>query len=279
MKILRALKKAAKKFQQKKILSADLDAEILLSHVLRKPRSYLYIWPGKTMTASQTKRYGKLVARRLKFIPVAYLTKRKEFYGLDFYVDKNVLIPRPETESLAEEALKTAKLCHQKTIKIADIGTGSGCLAVTLKKYLPGAKIYASDLSKKALAVAKKNSKKHKLKIFFKQGDLLEPFIKIKLDLIVANLPYLKPIKEYLKNYPGLKHEPLIALTAANKGLGLYARFFAQVKKYFDKKKIIVEIDPGQKTAIRKIIRNNLPKAEIEIKKDLAGKNRIVIIN
>lgn len=288
MKIRKILNEAIVKFKKKKISSADIDAEILLSFVFKKPRSYLYIWPDKLITKKQEARYKRLVVRRLKEEPVAYLVKNKEFYGLDFYVDKNVLIPRPETECLIDEVLKGAeaparfalrsKAGRSTPRRIADIGTGSGCIAITLKKYLPKAKVYASDISKEALAVAKRNAKKYKVKIFFKQGNLLTPLQKIKFNIIIANLPYLKPLKQYLKKYPGLKYEPPIALCAGKQGLDLYQEFFLQLKKYQSRAKVLIEIDPGQVKAIRKIIIKNLPKAKIEIKKDLSRRDRIAIL-
>lgn len=277
MTIRQVLNLAIKKLDRKKIPSPDLSGELLLSYVLKKPRSYLYIWPQKTITKKQEARYKHLIQKRLKFEPVAYLIKSKEFYGLNFYVDKNVLIPRPETECLIDEVRKEAEASTPR--RIADIGTGSGCIAITLKKYLPKAKVYACDISKKALAVAKKNARKHKVKIFFKRGDLLEPYKKTRLDLIVANLPYLKPLHQYLKHYPGLKYEPKIALCAGPKGLDLYREFFRQLKKYHPLSKVFIEIDPGQSKAIKKIIRQNLSHPSVEIKKDLAGKNRIIIIS
>ncbi len=270
MTIRKALKTAADKLKKRRIPFASLDAEVLLSHVLKKPRSYLYIWPERKFTRKQETRYKKLIKQRLKHEPVAYLINNKEFYGLNFYVNKNVLIPRPETECLIDKILKI-----KKPYAIADIGTGSGCIAITLKKYLPKAKIYASDVSKKALVVAKKNAKKHKTKILFKEGDLLEPWKKFKLDVIVANLPYLKP---KLMKHPNLKFEPTIALDAGKKGLDLYERFFNQMNKYHPKTKAIIEIESGQVKAIQKIIKKNLPKAKVSIIKDLAGRDRVAII-
>lgn len=276
MTIREILKKSEQKIKNKKIASASLDAEVLLSFVLKKPRSYLYIWPDKTITKKQETRFRRLVACRLKGEPIAYLIKNKEFYGLNFYVDKNALIPRPETECLVEEILKYLRIANRKSrIAIADIGTGSGCLAITLKKYYPKAKIYASDISETALAVAKKNAKNHKIKIFFKQGNLLEPFKKTKFDIIVSNLPYLTP--QQMKNKT-IQAEPRSALFGGKDGLTYYQELLNQIKRCKHKPLIFLEIDPGQTKAIKKIIGKNLPDVSGEIKKDLAGKDRVVII-
>jgi release factor glutamine methyltransferase len=278
MTIKNNLKQAIIKLNKKKNSSACLDAELLLSHVLKKPRSYLYIWPEKKITKKQETRYRRLVAGRLKEEPVAYLVRDKEFYGLNFYVDKNVLIPRPETECLVEEIFKTIRhkpyaIGHKLTI--ADIGTGSGCLAITLKKYLPKAKIYASDISKKALAVAKKNAKKHKVKIFWKHGDLLTPLKKIKFNIIMTNLPYLT--SRQMKNKT-IQAEPKSALFGGQDGLDIYRELLNQIKELKYRPLVFLEIDPAQTVKIRKMIKNILPTFIMKIKNDLAGKERIVMI-
>lgn len=217
-----------------------------------------------------------MIQQRLKNEPVAYLINNKEFYGLNFYVDKNVLIPRPETEVLVDEIFKHIRIAnHESRITICDIGTGSGCIAITLKKYLPKAKVYASDISKKALAVAKKNARKLKVKILNKQGDLLKPLKKIKINIIAANLPYLTPrqMKE-----ESIQAEPKLALSGGKDGLDLYKELLNQVKEYAQKPLIFLEIDPRQAMKIRRLIKKKLPQAVIEIKKDLSGRNRIAII-
>ena len=222
------------------------------------------------------------MAKRLRGWPIAYLTNQKEFYGLNFYVDQRVLIPRPETELLVEEVIKLLKATsYFLKAAITDIGTGSGCIAVTLKKQLPKAKVLAIDVSKTALAVAKYNAKKHKTKIKFYQGSLLSPIKNKKIDVIVANLPYGWP--EWKNNTSaetkGLKFEPAKSLFTKEKGLYLYRQLFSQTAKLKNKPKLIfVEFDPRQKTALQNIIKKNLPEAKLEIKKDLAGLNRLLIV-
>ncbi|MEW6407954.1 MAG: HemK/PrmC family methyltransferase [Patescibacteria group bacterium] len=175
MQIEQALKYGSTILKNKSDSSA-LDAEILLSYVLKKSRTFLFTYPEKKLTKTQWQKYKKLIARCAKYEPIAYITRRKEFYGLDFYVDKRVLIPRPKTEELVEKILTyLQKTKHQMSnIKICDVGTGSGCIAIALAKNLPQAKIYAVDISKKALKIAKLNAKKHKVlkQIKFIQSDL-----------------------------------------------------------------------------------------------------------
>jgi len=241
--------------------SPALDAEILLSFVLKKDRVFLFTYPEKKLNTRQWRQYKKLISRRKKHEPIAYITHHKEFYGLDFYVDCRVLIPRPETEKLVEKIinfLKDKKYYHslasrfsnllQNDLVICDIGTGSGCIAVSLAKNLPKAKIYAIDASKKALAVAKINAKKHKVfkQIKFVYSDLFSKIPpKIKFDIIVANLPYLSK-KEWQKTTLDIrKYEPKFALIGGKKGKEIYKKLLKQAKKYLKENgKIFLENYP-----------------------------------
>lgn len=216
--------------------SPILDCEILLAHVLKKPREFLYAHPNREVAENTKKKFEKLLRRRIKGEPIAYLISHKEFFGLDFYVDKRVMIPRPDTEALLEKIIKETK---NKKITIVDVGTGSGCLAIALKKHLPQCEIIATDISKKALAVAGKNAKKHKVKIEFLHGDLLRP-LQEKVDLIVANLPYLPKNVSRKKN---LKFEPQLAL----RNKGQTKRLLKQAKNYLKPEgKIFLEIKGGK---------------------------------
>ncbi len=181
-----------------------LDAELLLAHVLKKPREFLYTYPEKKLTSAQYQNFKKLINKRAKYWPIAYLTGIKEFYGLDFIVNKDVLIPRPETEELVD--LAKGKI-------IVDVGTGCGNIAIAIAKKLPQSKVIATDISKKALDVARENAKKNKVKVEFYQGSMLEALPKKyynKIDLIVSNPPYLPKNQA---NKKSLQHEPMVALT------------------------------------------------------------------
>lgn len=291
MIINQALGWATKKLQAKKITTASLDAEVLLSFILKKSKEFLYTFPKKVLTLRQAQELKLLVSRRAKFEPVAYLTNHKEFYGLDFMVNKNVFIPRPETELLVEEVLsylanrQSQITKSDKHLAICDVGTGSGCIAITLAKNLPQATIYATDISKKALKVAKKNAKKHQVKINFFQGNLLQPLDNKRIDIIVANLPYLS--KEVYPQYAplGIKYEPKKALISSLKEideLAIYKKFFQQINSYPKilrvLKKIIIEIHYSQLSWAKKLIKKYLPKTVIEVKKDLTGFHRVLLI-
>lgn len=278
MTIKQALLTSTKKLKSKKITSASLDAEVLLSYVLKKLKEYLYTYPEKNISTKQLNNLTTLIERRAKNEPVAYLINKKEFFGLDFYVDKRVLIPRPETETLVEETIKACNnkqlAISYKPLAICDIGTGSGCIAITLAKYLPTAKIIATDISKDALIVAQKNAKKHKVfsKIKFLSGDLLKPIKNKKNDIIIANLPYVQSQKI-------LKYEPKIALAGGKDGLEIYRKFFEQLKDFNLKNlTVLIEIDPSQKRKLERLILKLLPQSKIKTKKDLAGLTRLMII-
>ncbi len=293
---------------------SSLEHELLLAHVLKKPREYILAHPEYEMTKLQIKNYELRIKERISGVPLAYITGEKEFYGFNFKVNKNVLIPRPETELMVEEAIKLFKNVPspsqgegqgevggedvKQQYYIIDVGTGSGCIIISLVKLLLNhesriinQKFIGIDISAKALSVAKKNAKLNKVddKIKFIHGNLIEPFLKIKSKIqnqkskiiITANLPYLTPTQ--IKNSPSIKNEPSLALSAGIDGLKYYRRLFKQIvalKKMLSAPcYVLCEIDPRQKNIIIKIIKKELPEATFEIKKDLKGHSRLAIIN
>jgi release factor glutamine methyltransferase len=281
MTLQQSLLKAIKTLRTKKIPSAQLDAEVLLSLVLNKPKEFIYTHHEYKLTQRQLAKFKNLISKRIKGKPIAYLINHKEFFGLDFYVDENVLIPRPETELLVDEVLIEAKkqpTAIHKPLAICDVGTGSGCLAISLKKFLPKAKIIASDISEKALKVAKLNAKKHKVKIQFIKGNLLEPSIKdnFKIDILVANLPYLTPLQLEEKF---IQAEPKKALFGGKDGLRYFRRLFGQISLLkYKPKAVFLEIDPSQSKKLTTLAQIYFEEAKIEIKKDLAGWERMMKI-
>ena len=230
MKIKTALLWATKTLN--KTNSPELDAEILLAFVLKKNKKWLFLYPQKNLTKIQEAKFKKLASQRAKFFPIAYLTSEKEFYGFNFKITPNVLVPRPLTENLIDRALDFIKNNKKCPLTIADIGTGSGCLIIVLAKKLAETenlknfKFYATDISSKALAVAKKNAKLHSLSknIKFYQGDLLKPLLNKKIDLILTNLPYLT--KNHFKKEKSIQKEPKVALVG-----NLYKKLFSLAQK------------------------------------------------
>ena len=251
-----------------------------MSFVLNKPKAWLLTNGHKKLSPLQQKKFNNLINRRRNDVPIAYLTGHKEFYGLDFIINKNVLIPRPETELLIEETIKIVRqlATRNKPIAIGDIGTGSGCIAVTLAKYLPAVKIMASDISKGALQTAQKNARQHQVlkKIRFMAGDMLRPFIskKIKCDIIAANLPYLT--YDELKN---VKYEPKTALSGGKMGIESIERLLMQSTEVLNENGIILlEISPTQTKMIDFIVEQQLPNKKVMFIKDLSGRDRVVKI-
>lgn len=223
-----ALKNAAATLKKAKIDSAWLDAELLLAFILGKDRSYILSHEDKLNTA-QTNRFVKLIAARSKHTPLAYLVGYKEFYGLNFKVTKDTLVPRPLSERIVEQALPLIT----KTTTLIDIGTGSGCLIISILKNskIKPKRAIAIDISTKTLSVAKQNAKTHKTKITFYKGSLLQPVLKqIKPNdnlLILANLPY---VSNKQMSEPSIKQEPRRALYGGRDGLDYYRLLIKQIK-------------------------------------------------
>jgi len=296
-----------------------LEIELILSFVINKPREFIVAHPKKKLTTLQAKKFLSLINKRKKGVPLAYLTGHKEFYGLDFLVNKNVLIPRPDTEILVEtvideinrnkEITKKIKRSKDQKIILIDVGTGSGCIPIAILKTLQNKNnpitgqwgnstmrqldTFAIDISPKALEIAKSNAKKHQVKIKFLHGNLLTPFLKpcsmfhIPCSMfITANLPYLSE-KQY-HTATSIKFEPKKALVAQKNGLALYEKLLKQIAKFpvsirqpADQFPVTIffEFDSSQTNALKSLINQYLPEAKIEIKKDLAGRDRVAIFN
>ncbi|MFA6422522.1 MAG: peptide chain release factor N(5)-glutamine methyltransferase [Candidatus Buchananbacteria bacterium] len=288
MTIKDALNVGWKKLKQSKIINPELDSEILLSHTLNKSKEYLFVNYDKKITDKKFNNFWNLIKKRSKHEPVAYLTGHKEFFGQEFKVNKDVLIPRWETEQLLEEIKEYVHNINSDSsnLTLADIGTGSGIIAISLSKMLPKAKILAVDISPKALKIARINSKNHKAKIDYFKGNLLSPIKNQQIDIIVANLPYID-IKEKQFNKKSqqelykktLTFEPSIALYGGKLGLEIYNKFFGQILNLKHKPQaIFCEIGHPHISDTKKIVKRFFPKANFEIKKDLSGYNRILII-
>ena len=267
------LREATQALTVRGIPDAPLVADVILRHVLKVDRAKLFLEPEKALTAEEESKFRELVNECLNGEPLAYITGHREFYGLDFYVNRDVLIPRPETEHLVEKAIEVARKNSLTTV--ADIGTGSGVVAVCLALNLPQATLYAVDISGKALEVAKINAGKYHVahRIKFLQGDLIERLPEM-CDLIVANLPYVKPgeVKEEITR------EPSVALDGGADGLVYVKRLIEQLPtKLIPGGYLLLEVGLGQSDQVRWFIRSLYPEAEIEVIKDLAGIERVVV--
>jgi len=253
---------------------ASLEGEILLRHVLGLSRAQLYSDIDHNVSPAHDKALRKLLERRIQGEPSAYITGHREFYGLDFRVDRNVLIPRPETELLVEKAIRLAQ--SHAISRMADIGTGCGAIAVSLAVNLPGVTVYATDVSAPALKVAWSNCKKHGVadRTVFLQGDLLEPLPE-PVDLIIANLPYVR--ESDLSRSGPLSFEPALALNGGKDGLDRIRVLCRQAgNKLRSQGFILLEIGQGQAEETTALSQEIFPSARIEIESDLAGIERIV---
>ena len=256
------------------IEDASLEGEILLRQALGIDRVRLYANLNSELSAEQENEVWHLVQRRLSGEPAAYIAGHREFYGFDFFVDRRVLIPRPETELLVEKAIGLAQTYTMAAV--ADIGTGSSAIAISLALNLPRIKIYASDVSTDALEVARINCEKHGVagRIQLLPGDMLEPLPE-PVDLILANLPY---VTEQEISQAGLADfEPLIALNGGSDGLDGIRRLGEQATdKLNPQGGMLLEIGWGQGQAVTNLLRRNFPSASLEIIPDLQGIERVI---
>jgi release factor glutamine methyltransferase len=275
MKIASVLKNAAAELSSSST-SAQLDAEILLSHVLKKNRSYLYAHNDESLTDSEIQSFQNLLKKRKSGKPIAYLIGMKEFWSLELNVDENVLIPRPETELLIEICLE--KLDKNTKLKIADLGTGSGAIALALAYERPAWQIFACDNSEKALEIAKQNAKKFNLhNVNFFLGSWFNAFSKTqKFDAIISNPPYIQDKDPHLTK-GDVKHEPKSALISGESGLDDLSAIITEAKNHLNTNGIIlVEHGYNQATSVQKIMQEN-GFSNIKTYKDLAKLDRITI--
>lgn len=207
--------------------------------------------------------------------PIQYIVGNVDFYHSNFKITKDVLIPRFETEELVDKTINYIKMYLKEPLNIVDLGTGSGCIAISIKKEID-CNMDAVDISKQALKIARMNAKENNVDINFYCGSFLEPLNK-KYDVIISNPPYIsydEEIMDVVKN-----NEPALALYAANNGLACYEEILKNISKYLNDKSIIAfEIGYKQSDSIKNIVQNYLPNARISIEKDLQGKDRFIFI-
>ncbi|MDD5110131.1 MAG: peptide chain release factor N(5)-glutamine methyltransferase [Patescibacteria group bacterium] len=262
MRIDDALRFAARQFARRHLTTPFLDAEVLLAYALKKSREYLAAHPEQLLTPYQSRRFRALVSRRAAGEPVAYLRGYKEFYGLPFRVTPSVLIPRPETESLVEMAL--GRIPSDQPVVVADLGTGSGNIAITIAKQRPHAAVWATDRSRRAINIAKHNARQHRVSVRFRHGDLLFPLKKIRLDIVLANLPYGTTV-QMRKAYRTLRYEPAAAIAGGPDGLAVYRRFLQQMRKRKNQPHLIIcEMEENQIAAFTALARESLPTATLQ---------------
>ena len=264
--------------------SAPLAAELLLLHVLGRDRAFLYAHPEYALDADQAARFARLIEQRAAGTPVQYLTGRQEFWGLEFEVNPSVLIPRPETEHVVEVALTRLGPRRTDSLVVADVGTGSGCLAVALAHDLPQAHIFATDISPAALEVAARNAARHGVaaRIEFCRANFLRTYladsrpVKRCFDLIVSNPPYIGVGEAGSLPREVREHEPHEALFAGPEGIEAYPRLIAQAEALLRGGGWLV-VELGHKSASRVApLLQNASWLHAAIERDLAGIDRVL---
>jgi release factor glutamine methyltransferase len=269
---------------------ASIDAELLLCHILHVDRSYIKSHNDHILSYIDRLKFFWFLRKRKKHLPLAYITGQKEFFGLDFFVNKHTLVPRPETEHLVELVLFHIATEDKSHILLIDIGTGSGCIPISILASCSHKHIhtYASDISQKALRVAARNANKHLAQITFAQGSLLTPWTDILRStantssqiIITANLPYITELQ--WKTEPSIQKEPKSALVANEQGLALYRHFLQQISSVSKGQHVTLffEIDPDQERAMTLLADEYLPPTiTITFSKDLQGHTRVVMIH
>ena len=260
------------------------ELDILLSESIKKRKEFLHTHPEYRLKLPELLKLVYFIFQYKQGYSVAAITKHKEFFGIEFFVNKHVLIPRPETELIIEETLNEINNSAKKILLI-DVGTGSGCIPISILKNTKNIhSAIALDISKDALKVAEKNIIKYKTDTKLLKSNLLTKILDQDYQtfdqiIITANLPYLTNTQ--VKEEPSIHREPKIALIAKENGLALYHQLLIQITKIFNNKKLLVlfEIDPTQTDQITQLTQEYLPKSKIEIKKDLANLDRILKIS
>ena len=273
---------------RKKLLENNIDdsiikADILLQFVLKLNKQEILLEHEKKVTDEQEKQYLTYIIEVIDGKPVQYITNEQEFMNLKFYVDENVLIPQPDTEILVEETIKQIKNINLENVKILDLCTGSGAIAISIKKYTEGLgkniEMYASDISQNAIKVAAKNAKKNNTNIKFILSNMFENINIKEFNIIVSNPPYIetKTIKKLSKE---VQNEPHIALDGGSDGLTFYKIIANEANKYLNKNGyIFLEIGYNQKKEVIKIFEKNNNYTQIKCIKDLSSNDRVIKIN
>ncbi len=279
-----ALRTGIARLEQCNVPSAPLSAELLLMHVLRRDRAWLYAHPEYELSPEEAGAYSQLVERRSQGVPTQYLTGRQEFWGLEIEVGPGVLIPRPETEHVIEVALERLGQRHAQPLRIADVGTGSGCIAIALARELPRADIVATDNSTAALEYARRNAARHEVadRIQFFETNLLDTCLELSgrpqsfFDVIVSNPPYVGRKDAVDLPREVREHEPAEALFAGDQGLDIYPALVDEAARALCPNGIlVVEIGYNLAEHVRSLL--SAPRwSDLMVTCDWAGIERVI---
>ncbi len=284
------LKQGIGRLREANVPSFTLAAELLLLHVAARDRTWLYAHPEEILSADTTSQYFALIQRRANGEPTQHLTGKQEFWDLEFEITSDVLIPRPETEHLIEVALDRLALRELRAgrpprltgngITLADVGTGSGCIAIALAKELPDATVYATDISPAALDVARRNAARRGFadRIRFLESDLFEAFTPVRFDLIVSNPPYVGRRTAETLAPEVREHEPEVALYGGEEGYEFYAELVAQSHEFLKPGGLLVlELGHDSLPAVQPLLESR-HWTNLGVTNDLAGIPRVLAV-
>jgi release factor glutamine methyltransferase len=282
MDIRGSLREAMARLTAANVPSHALTAELLLLHALGRDRAWIYAHPEFELDFASAEKYFDLVARRASGVPTQYLTGKQEFWGLEFEVTPDVLIPRPETEHVIEAALdRIGPARKNDSLRIADVCTGSGCIAVALAREFPNAEIFATDISRAALAIARRNAGRHGVaaRMHFIETNLLDAFRDKtrSFDLIASNPPYVGLADEPTLQREVRAHEPAIALFAGDDGLAVYAPLIRDAAAFLHTGGFLVlELGYNSLPGVRALLDRPDNWSDIRVANDLAGIPRVI---
>ena len=278
--ISEALRRGSRMLAEAGSEEATLEAELLLAHALNTDRTHLYQRLRDQLTSQAESAFDALLQRRLAHEPTAYILSHKEFYGLEFRVTPDAIIPRPDTETLVELVLDCARSASAREMRIADIGVGCGAIAVALAVNLSEAEIIAIDISPRALALARRNAACHEVseRVCFLEGDLLKP-LDAPVDVIAANLPYVRTVDLEAAPPEINEHEPRLGLDGGPDGLRLIERLLRDAPSHLKPGgALYAEIGDQQGEAARTLAAATFPQARIEVKQDLSRLDRVLVV-
>lgn len=279
MQLKQAVDAAFQLFIENNVPSPRLNAELLLMFVLDRERSYLYAHPERELTADEQSGYDEVVHERARGCPTQYITGHQEFWGLDLLVSPAVLIPRPETEHVVETVLELVKeypFAGPGRLRLVDVGTGSGCIALALASELPHAEIHACDISEEALEIARINAARLALggKVLFRKSDLLAVYAGEKFDFVISNPPYVGDADADKVQKQVREFEPRIAVFSGAEGMDIYRKLVPQAKEALRPGGwFVAEIGFSEEAKVRELLAG---WAEIQVTPDLQGIPRVV---
>ena len=275
MTIKETLTKGMIMLKSNNIESPKLKARLLLQYILKKSIQYLIVYDNEEVGKKEQWEYFVNIEKLTKGVPLQHITHTQEFMKMDFYVDENVLIPRPDTEILVEEVIQIARTMDKP--RILDLCTGSGAIAISIAKYVPNAVVYAVDISEKALEVAVENSRRLKANVKFIKSNLFKDLKEMKFDIIVSNPPYIKKDDiQFLSDE--VQKEPEIALDGGYDGLDFYRKIINNGYEYLKfNGYICLEIGYDQKIDVIELIENEEKYIDTYCKRDLYGNDRVIV--